>query len=59
MDFDPTSLYRSATWDENGVYPMIKTGFSFQPHMNDAFVNVFIFQTFSQDGDDSAILKIK
>ena len=59
MDSDATSLYPSAMWDENSVYPKIETGYAFQPHMNDVFVNEFNNQTFNEDDNDSAILKIK
>ena len=59
MDFDATSLYPSAMWDENSVYPKIETGFAFKPHMNHVYVEAFIKQTFNQDGDGSAILTIK
>ena len=41
MDFDATSLYPSAMWDKNSMYPKIETGYAFQPHMNDVFVNEF------------------
>ena len=34
-DFDATSLYPTAMWDENSVYPKIETRFAFQPDMND------------------------
>ena len=34
MDFDATSLYPSAMWDEKSVYPKIESAFAFQPHMN-------------------------
>ena len=34
MDFDATSLYQSAMWDEKPVYPKIETAFAFKPHMN-------------------------
>ena len=57
MDFDATSLYPSAMYDEKSVYPKIETGFAFKPHLNDVFVNDFNNQTFNQDGYDSAILK--
>ena len=30
MDFDATSLYPSAMWDDNSVYPKIETGFAFK-----------------------------
>ena len=59
MDFDATSLYPSAMWDENSVYPEIETGFAFKPHMNDIYVEAFNNQTFNEDGDESAILTIK
>ena len=32
MDFDATSFYPSAMWDQNSVYPKIETGFAFKPH---------------------------
>ena len=38
MDFDDTSLYPSAMWDKNGVYPKIETGYVFKPHMNNVFL---------------------
>ena len=59
MDFDATSLYPSAMWDENSVYPKIETGFAFKPHMNDVYVEAFNNQSFNEDGDESAILKSK
>ena len=59
MDFDATSLYPSAMWDENSVYPKIETGFAFKPNMNDVYVEAFNNQSFNEDGDDSAILTIK
>ena len=59
MDFDATSLYPSAMWDENSVYPKIESGFAFKPHMNNVYVEAFNNQTFNQDGDESAILRIK
>ena len=37
----------------------IETGFAFKPHMNDVYVKSFDDQTFNQDSDESAILKIK
>ena len=42
MDFDATSLYPSAMYDENSVYPKIETGFAFKPHMNDVYVEASI-----------------
>ena len=55
-DFDATSLYPSAMWDEKSIYPRIETGYAFKSHMNDEFVNKFNNQTFTRG---SAILKIK
>ena len=59
MDFDATSLYPSAMWDENSVYPKTETGFAFTPHMNDVYVEAFNNETFNEDGNESAILRIK
>ena len=59
MDYDATSLYPSAMWDENSVYPKIETGFAFKPHMNIVYVKAFNNQTFNQDGDESAFLRTK
>ena len=59
MDFDATSLYPSAMWDENSVYPKIETGLAFKPQMNKTYVDAFNNQTFSQDGNESATLRIE
>ena len=59
MDFDATSLYPSAIWDQNSVYPKIETGCAFKPHMNKTYVEAFSNQSFNEDGDESAILTIK
>ena len=59
MDFDATSLYPSAMWDEDSVYPEIEKGFGFKSHMIYVYVEAFNSQTVNQDGDESAILKIK
>ena len=59
MCYDGNSLYPSAMWDCNSVYPKIETGFAFKPHMNKAYVEAFNNQTFNEDGDESAILTIK
>ena len=56
MDYDATSLYPSAMWDQNSVYPKIETGFAFKPHMNDIYEQAFNNQTFNQGGDESAVL---
>ena len=55
-DFDAVSLYPSAMWDENSVYPRIETGYAFTRDMNDGLVEKFNIQTFTQG---SAILKVK
>ena len=59
MDFDATSFYPSAMSDEKSVYPQTETGFAFKPHMNNIYEKAFINQTFNQDGNESAILRIK
>ena len=59
MCYDATSLYLSAMWDCNSVYPKIETGFAFKPHMNKTYVEAFNNQTLNEDGDESAILTIK
>ena len=59
MAFDATSLYPCAKWDENSASPKIETGFVFKPDMNNVYVEAFNNQTFNQDGDESAILRIK
>ena len=55
-DFDATSLYPSAMWDEKSIYPRIETGYSFTRDMNKYLVHRFNNQTFTRG---SAILKIK
>ena len=52
MVFDATGLYHSAMWDNDSVYPEKESGYTFKPHMNNAFVNDFNTQTFSRDGND-------
>ena len=59
MDFDATSLYPNAMWDETSVYPKIETRFVFKLYMNNIYVEAFNIQTFNQDGNESAILGIK
>ena len=34
-DFDAVSLYPSAIWDENSIYPRIETGYALTIDMND------------------------
>ena len=58
MDFDSTSPYPSAMYDEISVYPEMKNGFAFKPQLEDVYVKLFKVHTFNQDGDES-ILKIK
>ena len=55
-DFDAVSLYPSAMWDENSIYPRIETGYAYKRDMNDEFVEKFNTANFNQR---SAILKIK
>ena len=59
MDFYATSLYPSAMWDKNSVYPKIETGFAFKPQMNKTYLEAFNNKTFNEDGEESAILTIK
>ena len=59
MDFDATSLYPFAMWDEKYVYPKIERWFAFKPHMEKTYADAFNNQTFNQDGNESAILRIK
>ena len=59
MDMDGNSLYPSAIWEENSVYPKIESGFVFAPHMNDVYVKAFNDQTFNEDGGESVILRLK
>ena len=55
-DFDATSLYPSAMWDEKSIYPRIETGYAFTRDMNKFLVHKFNNGNFNQG---SAILKIK
>ena len=41
MDFDATTFYPSAMWDEKSNYPEIETVFAFKPDMNDNYVEPF------------------
>ena len=59
MYFDATSLYPSAMWDENSVYPKIVTGIAFKPNMSKTYVDAFNNQTLNEDGNESAMSKIK
>ena len=55
-DFDCVSLYPSAMWDKASKYSRIETGYAFEKHMNEEFVEKFNNQIFNQG---SANLKIK
>ena len=55
-NFDCVSLYPSAIWDRNSIYPKTETGYAFERHMNNKLVDKFNIQTFTQG---SAILKLK
>ena len=55
-DFDAVSLYPSAMWDENSIYPRTETGYAYTRDMNEELVNKFNTGKFNQG---SAILKIK
>ena len=59
MDFDATSLYLFARWDENSVSPKMETGFSFKSYMKNVYVEAFNIQTYKPDVNESAILKLK
>ena len=34
MDYDGTSLYPSAMWDDDSIYPKTETGYAFTADMN-------------------------
>ena len=55
-DFDCVSLYPSAMWGKNSIYPKIETGYAFEKHMIDELVEKYIIQSFIRG---PAILKIK
>ena len=59
MDFDATPLYPFAMLDENSKYPKIETGFAFKAHMKKTYVDALNNQIFYEDGNESAILRIK
>ena len=46
MDFDGSSLYPSAIWDKNSVFPKIETGLAFKPHMHNVYAEAFIKKNF-------------
>ena len=49
MDFDATSLYPSAMYDEKSLHPEKENGFAFKPYMNDIYVQAFNDETRNQD----------
>ena len=59
MDFDATSLYLTAMWDESPVYLEKESGYVCKPHTKDVIVEILNYQTSQKDGKDSAILRIK
>ena len=59
MDFDATSLYPSAMWDENSVHPKTDTGLVLKPRMKIIYAEAFSNHTFNHDGIEFAILKKK
>ena len=59
MDFDVTGLNPSAMWDEKSNNSKIEIVFAIKHHTNVVYVEAFNIQSFDQDGNGSAILKIK
>ena len=55
MDFDATSLYASAMWDENSIYPKKETGFALKPYLKNIHVEAFNNQPFNRFGNEYAI----
>ena len=53
-DFDAVSLYPSAMWDKNGIYPRIETGYAITEDMNNELVDKFNTGNFTKG---SAILR--
>ena len=47
-DFDAVSLYPSAMWDENSIYPRIETGYAYTRDMNNELVEKFNTGNFNQ-----------
>ena len=46
VDFDATSLYPSAMWEEQSIYPKNETHYAFTSEMNDGNVRDFNTQNF-------------
>ena len=60
MDFDASSLYPCAMWDEQSVSDeTIESGFSFKPHLNDVYLETFNNPSWNQVGKESAVLTIE
>ena len=59
MNFDASSLYPAAMWDENSVFLKMEIGFASKQHMNNIYVEAFNNQTFSRDGKKNALLQTK
>ena len=55
-NFDAVSLYPSAMWDENSIYPTIETGYSFTKDMNLELNEKFKTGNFTKG---SGVLRIK
>ena len=45
--------------DKISVNPKKESGFCFKPHLKDIYVEAFNNQTINQEGDESALLRIK
>ena len=58
MDCDAASLYPSSMDDEKSVHLKVESGFAFKPHMNITYIDAFNDQTFNQDGNESALLRL-
>ena len=56
MDFNATSLYPSAMWDDESVHPEIETGYPVTPKMNDELLEMFSSGYFIQG---SAVFEVK
>ena len=55
-DYDCVSLYPSALWDLNSIYPRIETGYAYRKDMNDELFEKYKNQTFTRG---STFLKVK
>ena len=56
MEFDATSLYPSAMWNEKSVHPRKETSYAYAKNLNDELVEKFSNGSFSRG---SGILKTK